>query len=132
MQAQSVPTASVVPGLRPLQPGWDLGSANVRNGWSRVTLIRIDLSAELVKRAELLSPADQPNLSFRVADVYDLPFPGASFERVTATQVMLHLADPWKAFTELRYRDRPPQGSSPAASPAVIEWGKGAAGLRCS
>jgi ubiquinone/menaquinone biosynthesis C-methylase UbiE len=78
--------------------------------------IGIDLSAELVKRAELLSPADQPNLSFQVADVYELPFPDASFERVTATQVMLHLADPWKAIAELR------RVLVPGGRVSIAEW----------
>jgi len=38
LQAQSVPTASLVPCLRPLPAGWTFGSANVRNGWSQFTL----------------------------------------------------------------------------------------------
>jgi tRNA A-37 threonylcarbamoyl transferase component Bud32 len=38
LQAQSVPSASVVPCLRPLPAGWTLGSANVRSGWSQFTL----------------------------------------------------------------------------------------------
>jgi len=38
LQAQSVPSASVVPCLQPLPAGWTFGSANVRNGWSQFTL----------------------------------------------------------------------------------------------
>jgi len=38
LQAQSVPSASMVPCLRPLPAGWTLGSANVRNGWSEFTV----------------------------------------------------------------------------------------------
>lgn len=78
--------------------------------------IGIDLSVELIKRAELLSPTDQPNLFFQVADVYDLPFPDASFERVTATQVLLHLSDPWKALTELR------RVLVPGGRVSIAEW----------
>jgi ubiquinone/menaquinone biosynthesis C-methylase UbiE len=78
--------------------------------------IGIDLSAELVRRAGLLSLADQPNLSFQVADVYDLPFANASFDRVTAAQVMLHLADPWNALTELR------RVLVPGGRVSIAEW----------
>ncbi len=38
LEAQSVPSASLVPCLNPLPAGWTLGSANVRNGWSEFTL----------------------------------------------------------------------------------------------
>jgi tRNA A-37 threonylcarbamoyl transferase component Bud32 len=38
LEAQSVPTASLVPCVRSLPEGWTLGAANVRNGWSRFTL----------------------------------------------------------------------------------------------
>jgi ubiquinone/menaquinone biosynthesis C-methylase UbiE len=78
--------------------------------------IGIDLSAELVNRAELLSRGEQPNLSFHVADVYDLPFADASFERVTATQVMVHLSQPWAAVGELR------RVLVPGGRLAVAEW----------
>lgn len=78
--------------------------------------IGIDLSAELVKRAELLSWGEQPNMSFQVADVYDLPFADASFERVTATQVMVHLSHPWTAIRELR------RVVVPGGRLAIAEW----------
>ena len=78
--------------------------------------IGIDVSAELVKRAELLSRDEQANLSFRVADVYDLPFADASFERVTATQVMVHLSHPWTAISELR------RVLVPGGRLAIAEW----------
>ena len=38
LEAQSVPSASLVPCLRPLPVGWTFDSANVRNGWSVFTL----------------------------------------------------------------------------------------------
>jgi hypothetical protein len=37
LQAQAVPSASLVPCLREL-PGWKLAGANARNGWSQLTL----------------------------------------------------------------------------------------------
>jgi ubiquinone/menaquinone biosynthesis C-methylase UbiE len=76
----------------------------------------IDLSAELVKRAELMATGEQPNLSFHVADVYDLPFADASFDRVTATQVMVHLSHPWTAISEMR------RVLVPGGRLAIAEW----------
>ena len=71
LQAQSVPSASVVPCLRPLPPGWTLGSANVRNGWSQLTLdhdragdralvVRLTSSCDTSGAVETVS--DQPGL----------------------------------------------------------------------
>jgi ubiquinone/menaquinone biosynthesis C-methylase UbiE len=64
--------------------------------------VGIDLSATLIARAQQRSAGDGTNLSFRVGDAYDLPFPDASFDRVVASQVLLHLADPWRAVAEMR------------------------------
>ena len=38
LEAQSVPTAALVPCVRSLPQGWTFGAANVRNGWSKLTL----------------------------------------------------------------------------------------------
>jgi hypothetical protein len=38
LEAQSVPSASLVPCVRALPEGWSFGAANVRNGWSKLTL----------------------------------------------------------------------------------------------
>ena len=38
LQAQSVPSASLVPCLNPLPAGWSFNSANVRSGWSTFIL----------------------------------------------------------------------------------------------
>ena len=38
LEAQSVPTASLVPCVRALPEGWRFGAANVRDGWSKLTL----------------------------------------------------------------------------------------------
>ena len=38
LEAQSVPSASLVPCVRALPEGWSFGAANVRNGWSKFTL----------------------------------------------------------------------------------------------
>ena len=64
--------------------------------------VGIDLSTTLIAHAQQGGAADETNVSFRVGDAYDLPFPDASFDRVVATQVLLHLADPWRAIAEMR------------------------------
>lgn len=64
--------------------------------------VGIDLSVTLIARAQQRTAGNAANLSFRVGDAYDLPFPDASFDRVVATQVLLHLADPWRAVAEMR------------------------------
>jgi tRNA A-37 threonylcarbamoyl transferase component Bud32/membrane-associated phospholipid phosphatase len=38
LEAQSVPTASLVPCVQSLAEGWSFGTANARNGWSKFTL----------------------------------------------------------------------------------------------
>ena len=38
LEAQSVPTASLMPCVQALPDGWTFGAANVRNGWSKLTL----------------------------------------------------------------------------------------------
>ena len=69
--------------------------------------VGIDLSATLIASAQQRAAADETGVggtrvSFRVGDAYDLPFPDASFDRVVATQVLLHLAEPWRAVAEMR------------------------------
>jgi ubiquinone/menaquinone biosynthesis C-methylase UbiE len=64
--------------------------------------VGIDLSATLIARAQQRAAAGEANVSFRVGDAYDLPFPDASFDRVVASQVLLHLADPWRAVAQMR------------------------------
>lgn len=46
-------------------------------------------------------------ISFQEADVYALPFPGATFDAAHAHQVLQHLADPVAALRELRRVTRP-------------------------
>jgi ubiquinone/menaquinone biosynthesis C-methylase UbiE len=78
--------------------------------------VGIDLSATLIARAQQRAPADEANVSFRVGDAYDLPFAEASFDRVVAAQVLLHLADPWRAVAEMR------RVLAPAGLLSIGEW----------
>lgn len=64
--------------------------------------VGVDLSTSLIAAAQQrVGPGDR-NVSFQVGDAYRLPFPDASFDRVIATQVLLHLDDPWGAVAEMR------------------------------
>ena len=64
--------------------------------------VGIDVSATLIARAQQLAAAAEANVSFQVGDAYKLPFPDASFDRVVASQVLLHLAEPWRAVAQMR------------------------------
>jgi tRNA A-37 threonylcarbamoyl transferase component Bud32 len=50
LEAQSVPTASLVPCVGSVPAGWTFGEANVRNGWSKFTLTDVVSSKNLVVR----------------------------------------------------------------------------------
>ena len=50
LEAQSVPSASLVPCVRSVPSGWRFGGANVRNGWSKYTLNDVVSSQGLIVR----------------------------------------------------------------------------------
>jgi tRNA A-37 threonylcarbamoyl transferase component Bud32 len=58
LQAQAVPSASLVPCVE-LLPGWTVGGANARNGWSSFTLDhdRADVGAVVVRLTAACDPA---------------------------------------------------------------------------
>ncbi len=69
LEAQSVPSASLVPCVRSLPPGWSLGATNVRDGWSKFTLdhdrvgkpaLVVRLTADCDTNGASPAPADQP------------------------------------------------------------------------
>ena len=69
LEAQSVPSASLVPCVRSLPDGWSRGAANVRNGWSRFTLdhdrlgkpaLVVRLTAHCDTTGATPTPPDQP------------------------------------------------------------------------
>lgn len=64
--------------------------------------VGIDLSTTLITEARQRTGRTDSNVAFEEADAYDLPFQDASFERVLATQVLLHLDDPWRAVAQMR------------------------------
>jgi len=64
--------------------------------------VGLDLSATMISEAIQRSAKDVGNVSFRVGSVLELPFEADTFDRVLATQVLLHIPDPWKALSEMK------------------------------
>src|SRR5579859_7241352 len=64
--------------------------------------VGVDLSAALVGCAQRRISPGQAHVTFQVGDACRLPFADAAFDRVIAHQVLLHLADPWRAIWEMR------------------------------
>jgi len=69
LEAQSVPSAALVPCVRSLPAGWTFGAANARNGWSKFTLdhdrvgtpaLVVRLTANCDTTGAVPTPPDQP------------------------------------------------------------------------
>ena len=78
--------------------------------------VGVDVSELLIAEATRRNSVDDDNVSFRVADAYALPFPDGSFDCVLANQVLLHLAEPWRAVAEMR------RVLAPAGRLSIGEW----------
>ena len=83
------------------------------------TAVGVDLSETMIAEARQRSAVNVGNLSFRVGSVLELPFPAESFDRVIATQLLLHVPDPQKALLEIK-RVLAPSG---VVSITEIDWG---------
>ena len=81
--------------------------------------VGVDLSETMIAEARQRSAENVDNLSFQVGSVLDLPFQDASFDRVLATQLLLHVPDPRKALVEIK-RVLAPSG---VISITEIDWG---------
>jgi ubiquinone/menaquinone biosynthesis C-methylase UbiE len=81
--------------------------------------VGVDLSETMIAEARQRSAEIVDNLSFRVGSVLELPFPAASFDRVLATQLLLHVPDSLKALVEIK-RVLAPSG---VISISEIDWG---------
>jgi ubiquinone/menaquinone biosynthesis C-methylase UbiE len=73
----------------------------------------------MIAEARQRSAENVDNLSFRVGSVLELPFPDASFDRVLATQLLLHVPEPLKALAEIKRVLAPPG----IISITEIDWG---------
>jgi ubiquinone/menaquinone biosynthesis C-methylase UbiE len=70
-----------------------------------------DLSEAMIREArKRADAAGASNLIFETMDVQSLPFPDQSIDRVTATQLLIHVPDPRKAIHEM-CRITSPMGS---------------------
>jgi SAM-dependent methyltransferase len=83
------------------------------------TAVGLDLSETMIAEAVQRSKEGLTNISFRVGSVLELPFEAGKFDRVIATQLLLHVPDPWKALAEMS------RVLSPAGRICVteIDWG---------
>lgn len=63
--------------------------------------VGLDLSETMINEARRRSAGSTSNVSFRLGSVQDLPFTIGSFDRVIATQLLLHLPDPWRGLAEM-------------------------------
>jgi len=81
--------------------------------------VGLDLSETMIAEARKRSAENIENLSFRVGSALDLPFQVGSFDRILATQVLLHIPDPWRALAEMK-RVLAPSG---VISISEIDWG---------
>jgi len=59
--------------------------------------IGIDVSSTMIAEARARTTADSPNVHFEVGDIFDLRFEDGVFDRIMASQVLVHLPDPWTA-----------------------------------
>ena len=81
--------------------------------------VGVDLSEIMIAEARQRTSENIDNLSFRVGSVLELPFPPASFDRILATQLLLHVPEPLKALSEIK-RVLVPSG---VVSISEIDWG---------
>ncbi|UDY37860.1 methyltransferase domain-containing protein [Dermatobacter hominis] len=96
-------------GERLLDVGCGPGTITADLAGRVASAVGVDSSADVVAEAER-SVADRPEVdrpSFRVADVYELPFDDGEFDVVHAHQVLQHLTDPVAALREMARVARP-------------------------
>jgi SAM-dependent methyltransferase len=92
--------------------GAGYGSAELAQVAEKVT--GVDVAAEAVDYARENYPA--PNLEFEQASVTSLPFPDASFDLITAFEVIEHLED-WRGFLQETRRVLAPSGQLIVSTP---------------
>jgi ubiquinone/menaquinone biosynthesis C-methylase UbiE len=105
-----------------LEAGCGVGAQTVtlarQSPEARITAI--DISERSLRRAhERVEAAGLTNVALQQADLFDLPFPSASFDHVFVCFVMEHLAAPKRALTVLK------QQLLPGSTMTVIEGDHG-------
>jgi ubiquinone/menaquinone biosynthesis C-methylase UbiE len=112
---------ALVPGLNVLDVG--CGTGDILRLLAPIIspgrAVGVDLSETMIAEAGQRSVENAGNLSFRVGSVLELPFPAASFDRVLATQLLLHVPDPTSALMEIKRV----LAQSGVISITEIDWG---------
>jgi ubiquinone/menaquinone biosynthesis C-methylase UbiE len=93
------------PGSRVLEAGCGIGAQTVilAKNSPKAQIISIDISAESLRKAEdNVKKQGFTNVTFRQADIFDLPFTPASFDHIFICFVLEHLAKPRRALEQLR------------------------------
>ena len=81
--------------------------------------VGIDISETMIAEARSRTSGSVSNVSFQVGNALDLPLETGSIDRVLATQVLLHIPDPWTALGEM-WRVLTPNG---LVFIGEIDWG---------
>ena len=63
--------------------------------------VGIDLSETMINEARSRSETSSANLVFEPGDTLALQFENGAFDRVMASQVLIHIPDPWPALAEM-------------------------------
>ncbi|MEU9185185.1 L-histidine N(alpha)-methyltransferase [Streptomyces sp. NPDC048484] len=99
------------PGSKVLEVGCGVGAQTVHlvAASPQARFTAVDISADSLAAARARVTADRPRASvtWHQADLFDLPFPEATFDHVFVCFVLEHLADPQRALTALRRVLRP-------------------------
>jgi SAM-dependent methyltransferase len=92
-------------GSRVLEAGCGIGAQTVilAKNSPQAHITSIDISVESLKKAEEnIKKQGFTNVTFRQADIFNLPFPPASFDHIFVCFVLEHLAEPLRALEQLR------------------------------
>jgi SAM-dependent methyltransferase len=81
----------------------------------------VDLSAAMVDAARAAAAKAGARIDLRVAGIYDLPFPDASFDVVRAERVFQHIDDPRRGLAEM-IRVTRPGGRIMVIDPDHSQW----------
>jgi SAM-dependent methyltransferase len=98
-------------GSRVLEVGCGVGAQTVHlvraSPGAHLTAVDVSAASLAEARARVTGAAPGANVEWREADLFDLPFPDASFDHLFVCFVLEHLADPHRALTVLRRVLRP-------------------------
>ena len=97
-------------GARVLEAGCGIGAQTVILARSSpaAEIVSIDVSKDSINVARrAVEKAGIINVSFRVADIFDLPFEGESFDHVFVCFVLEHLPNPLEALLKLKRAIKP-------------------------